>query len=506
MHDTVRLNSATAGAGGQTGEFREVTEDDTDYLVNDVVAQREGVYTYPDPYMGIRREFVPSEELTEAIEEVESVPIIVDHPEADEGPNLLKNPRVNDKVVVGEWRDLRRTDDGSGIAGKTFIDKSLIGEVGGRLKRYIDSVRRTGTGGVSTGYDLDDAERSNGQHNGEAYQFVQRGLNLDHLALLPDEEGDCPIDGGCGLGRANEDGDDGDQYRIGHIRSDEVTEEDSGRENTITRLGHAVVDEVSDSRLLDLLTGSTAETTPAESGKASDDLSDEERINELVEDHGLTRETLAPLKGHECLTRIHNAFTEGESSPPMGNEENESENGGTSGDENGDEEFEIPDSEEEFREFIDETVEDRVEDRVEEQVGSAVDEAVGEAIQDLDVEDGSVDIDDLKDDIAEDAAARANQQRDHEQNVETVAQSDEFPNIDHETAERMNEDVVSDLAVEARESDDGGQEQAEVPGRANRAGVPVGGGVDLADLDGSEGPDVPAPGRTNHDPSEGGDD
>jgi hypothetical protein len=184
--------------------FERVEVDGTEYLAHDVVAQREGVYYYPDPEGGVQREYVPAEELHSAVEDVDEAPVLIRHPDAPEGtPKLTTNPRAN-FTEVGSWTDLEPTDDEKGIGGRVLIRINEIGEHDGVLRRYLKQVSQFGVGEVSTGYDIRMAESESGRHNGKAYDAVQRGIGLDHLALLPDEQGDCSAEDGCGLGRANE--------------------------------------------------------------------------------------------------------------------------------------------------------------------------------------------------------------------------------------------------------------------------------------------------------------
>lgn len=460
-----RLNSAAASSGQSNG-FDRVERDGVTYLAHDVVAQREGVYTYPDPNGGTRKEFVPAEELTGAIEGVERVPIVVSHPEApDENAAMTTDPRANFSKV-GIWEDLRETRDGDGIAGRTLIRENEIGQHDGRLESYIETVRRHGVGEVSTGYNIQRAEPDGGRYNGSYYDYVQRGIGLDHLALLPDEMGDCSVEDGCGLGRANDR--EQQSIRVNHQMFDGETDDGGDGSNPPEDSGS------------DGGSGSRRTDHPDDGG-----LTDAERVDQLVEQYNFTRENIAPLEGSTCLVRIHEAVVEDEGLQPdnMGNEGNEGDGDG------GDDGIDLPDD-------IEEQIDQRVE-QAKEEVREDVEEDVLDKFEDrLDDIDGSVsmdgeevEIDDIVEQAAQQAAEQADEVRANERNIEKVAQSDEYP-MNRDQLERMNKEVVADLAEEIDEADDDSDT------RANFAGTPTGGSFDESEFTGDDdnGSDIPAAG------------
>jgi len=662
-----RTNSA-AGASNASGGFRKVVEDGVEYLVADVVAQREGVYYYPAVGGGIRREFAPAEELEASIEGVDRVPIVVSHPEGPNGdPTMLHDTRSVGSVV-GEWRDLRTTEDGQGIAGATWIRANEVGEHDGALRSYVNAVRRRGLGEVSTGYDIDHAEPASGYHNGQQYEYIQRGIQLDHLALLPEEQGDCSVADGCGVGRANES--NGTEIRTNHHRpmaggggeSDDagttptpggVTAEDldnlpmrfnedipyevtsldpedvdsytdeewdgsqvfadapnpsedddaaeyldqiclvsptdgrdsksnwklpirsspdapvntrgvsavisaingarggvegvstdvlqdaydravaflvdapddvyasieerddapgfEGRANFLTQLGRRAA------ALLGIGDDASLPTTPAESGAGTPrsnaaggdagvgDLSDQQKIDELVDGYGFTRENIAPLEGTTCLQRIHEAVVdeEGTQTETMG--DNGSDNGNGSGSGDGDGPF-SEEQEEQIRDVVSDVVSDEVSDAidVEEAVGDSLEDTIesklDEKVEDLDVESGSVSMDDIDtDELVDELTGQVEEARANERQIELVANSDEVP-LERDQLERMNEDVVADIADDI---DDGADDDQD---RANYAGRPTGGSFDASEFDSEDGPDVPVAGGGLTGGSDEGDD
>lgn len=657
-----RTNSA-AGSSDASGGFRKVVEDGVEYLVADVVAQREGVYYYPAVDGGVRREFAPAEELEAALEGVNRVPIVVSHPEGPNGdPTMLHDTRSVGSVV-GEWRDLRTTEDGQGVAGATWIRAAEVGEHDGALRSYVNAVRRRGLGEVSTGYDIEHAEPASGYYNGQQYEYIQRGIQLDHLALLPEEQGDCSVADGCGVGRANQsdgtdirtnhhrpgsgDGDESDDagttptlggvtaedldqlhmrlnedipYEVASLDPEDVdsytdeewdgsqvfadapnpSEDDDaaayldqiclvnptdGRDNKSnwklpirsspdapvnTRGVSAVISAINGARggvegvssdvlqdaydravdflvdapenvyasieesddapgfegranfltqlgrraatLLGIGDDASFPTTPAEPGDGtqranagSDQIPDQQKIDELVDGYGFTRENIAPLEGTTCLQRIHEAVVDEEGTQTENMGDNGSDNGNGSGSGNGDDPF-SEEQEEQIRDVVSDVVSDEVTSAidVEEAVGDSLEDTIesklDEKIEDLDVESGSVSMDDLDtDELVDDLTGQVEEARANERQIELVAKSDEVP-LEREQLERMNEDVVADIAEDI---DDGADDDQD---RANFAGRPTGGSFDASEFDGEDGPDVPVAGGGLTGGSEEGDD
>ena len=198
---TIRNGPSRSGA---IDPIREETEDSIEYVVISTVAQREGVYRYPTTN-GISREFVPGDELTADPEAWDGMPLTLRHPivNNDGAPEYGLTTAPGAKFdEVGEFREDR--SDQTTLRGEAWIPKENLGRFGGELEAYVNAIRDGEYGEVSTGYDSTPVAEP-GSYDGERYHARQTAIEPDHVALLPDETGNCSIASGCGVGRINSD-------------------------------------------------------------------------------------------------------------------------------------------------------------------------------------------------------------------------------------------------------------------------------------------------------------
>lgn len=125
------------------------------------------------------------------------VPVTVGHPSTSKGEFLS----ANDPKVLSDWAIGRifnvRVENGS-LRGEAWIDVARANKISTDLvQRLVDGEQMD----VSTGY-FADAEGASGVLFGEEYTSVHRNVRPDHLAFLPNEEGACNWEDGCGI-RAN---------------------------------------------------------------------------------------------------------------------------------------------------------------------------------------------------------------------------------------------------------------------------------------------------------------
>lgn len=201
------MSAGARSPSGPTGgdPFRHEREGGEEWLVSPVTAQRgDATYRYPSPSGSPVREFLPGEELTANLDDWEGRPLVLRHPTTPDGtPTTVANADDSTVAEVGEFRSVEEHSTTKHLRGEVWIRANEIGTHGGDLRAYVDRVRAGRPGEVSTSYTPTIDERA-GRHDGERYEAVQRDLDPDHLALLPDNRGNCPVSGGvCGVGRLN---------------------------------------------------------------------------------------------------------------------------------------------------------------------------------------------------------------------------------------------------------------------------------------------------------------
>lgn len=125
------------------------------------------------------------------------VPVTVGHPETPKGEFLS----ANDPKVLTQWaigRIFNTYVEAGSLRAEAWIDVARANKVfPGLVQRLVDGEQID----VSTGY-FADAEEASGILFGQEYNAVHRNVRPDHLAFLPNEEGACNWEDGCGI-RAN---------------------------------------------------------------------------------------------------------------------------------------------------------------------------------------------------------------------------------------------------------------------------------------------------------------
>lgn len=125
------------------------------------------------------------------------VPVTISHPVNKRGESITANsPETLEKWQVGTIFNAK-VEDGK-LKGEAWIDIELANKLAPGL---LATLRAKGKMDVSTGY-FTVAKAETGEYNGVTYKEVHHDLKPDHLALLPEEEGACNWETGCGV-RAN---------------------------------------------------------------------------------------------------------------------------------------------------------------------------------------------------------------------------------------------------------------------------------------------------------------
>lgn len=161
--------------------------EDTDYLVVPVVMLRETV---------VNGAFVKVDELQP--EAWNGVPVTVQHP-TESGAHISANsPKVLAKFAIGQIFNARM--DGDKLCAEAWIDTAKAKKRG--FANILSLLQSGVQMDVSTGY-FCKQESLIGQFNGKDFSETHTDLKPDHLALLPNAEGACNWNDGCGI-RANQ--------------------------------------------------------------------------------------------------------------------------------------------------------------------------------------------------------------------------------------------------------------------------------------------------------------
>lgn len=174
-------------------QLREETLDGRTYLVAPVVAIVAGVLN------GL---LVTQEEIAAVQFGWNGIPLVIRHPTNGAGQYISANsPTVLQWSCVGRLFNTRM--DGDKLKGEAWLDVAKMEQMGGEALELLQRVRNGNPVEVSTGY-LAATEPRAGRFNGQDYHGITRSIVPDHLALLPDADGACNWQDGCGLPRANQ--------------------------------------------------------------------------------------------------------------------------------------------------------------------------------------------------------------------------------------------------------------------------------------------------------------
>ncbi len=168
------------------GGTRRVTWRGRDYLVAPATLIVPGVLKGSQGAL-----FYSIEEIRRSTTAWNNIPITVDHPMIN-GQNVLASE--SSKQVIGELRNARAN-------GKLTAEVWLDVEATRRADvRILDSLQAGQRIELSTGLFTDNEPAEPGAtFENVPYDFIARGYQPDHLAVLPDKIGACSIADGCGL-------------------------------------------------------------------------------------------------------------------------------------------------------------------------------------------------------------------------------------------------------------------------------------------------------------------
>lgn len=145
------------------------TKTDEGFLIDAPVIGRVGVQTYIDASGNVRKEFRPPDEVfnADSLATFKGKPITDGHPAS--GVTAANFKKLAIGTILSDGRQ-----DGDNVRADIIIHDA----------EAILKAEKGGVQELSLGYSvvLDEAP---GEYNGEAYQYVQRKVKINHLALVP---------------------------------------------------------------------------------------------------------------------------------------------------------------------------------------------------------------------------------------------------------------------------------------------------------------------------------
>lgn len=188
-----------------TGIVRNDTMEGRDYLVAPMIMIVEGVHEGSNGPL-----YYPAEELSKIPAVWNHKPIIVYHPESDDGvgisacdPDILTNRKIG--VIMNASIDSMEVEINKKkvkivcLKSEAWLEIDRMNIVDGRI---AEAIEKNEVMELSTGL-FTDNEVVDGDWHGESYTAIARNYRPDHLALLPDLVGACSIEDGAGFLRLN---------------------------------------------------------------------------------------------------------------------------------------------------------------------------------------------------------------------------------------------------------------------------------------------------------------
>ncbi len=126
----------------------------------------------------------------------DGMPIVIDHPQDEEGNYVSANsPEIIDARVVG--RTYNTFVEGTGLKSEAWLSENDLQQISPDVLSLLE---RNEIIEVSVGVFTEDEHLdTNGDWNGEEYSAIARNHRPDHLALLPGGTGACSVEDGCGI-------------------------------------------------------------------------------------------------------------------------------------------------------------------------------------------------------------------------------------------------------------------------------------------------------------------
>lgn len=205
-------------AGNYTVHFE--NENGIDYLVAPVTMMVEGVHSgNRGPLLHL------AEDLSLTVPEWENIPLTVYHPKNNDGKYVSVNfdADVFDSFTYGVVKNARMED--KALKAEAWIEVSKLSD---NYSQLLEDLKAGKEVEVSTGVFSDEIMTPGVYNESEPYKAIAKNHVPDHLAILPDMEGACSIEDGCGI-RVN-------QKEGGNQMSKELLINDSNEQQVLKEL------------------------------------------------------------------------------------------------------------------------------------------------------------------------------------------------------------------------------------------------------------------------------
>jgi len=180
-----------------TENVRRETLDGTEFAVAPITLLKPMHLNVP-PDWGVNEAYLPAQQAKESVPSWNGTPLTLNHPTTANGVGTTANqPEMHEKTVLGKVFNAEWT--GNEVDGEAWFNIQKIREMGGMAANALEKVLNGGTVEVSTGYRA--SQLPAGNYDGKERQAVQGNLKPDHVAVLPNQQGKCSVEAGCGVGQ-----------------------------------------------------------------------------------------------------------------------------------------------------------------------------------------------------------------------------------------------------------------------------------------------------------------
>lgn len=176
----------------QNGLTRKEILNEREYLVVPVIAIFEGV---------LNALFVPAEEIARSAQGWNGRPIIVYHPKSEDGTYISANSPDLSTISPGQIYNAQWDDNK--LKFEAWFDVEKTNQLGGYALEVMNRLEAGVLVEGSTGYFCDIQETKGFYHN-KPYIGITHNILPDHYAFLPEMEGACSVEDGCGAPRVNQ--------------------------------------------------------------------------------------------------------------------------------------------------------------------------------------------------------------------------------------------------------------------------------------------------------------